>query len=366
MIQGFCALFWALMKKVFVSGCFDILHGGHIEFFRQAKALGDHLTVCIPSEEVLFLHKKRRPFVPLEHKKHLITAMEMVDEVAVGADVEMGLNFRSVFLEMRPQVLAVTEDDRFEDIKRALCKEAGAEYVKLPKSLSYEQISTTEIYHRLHAPVEAPVRVDLAGGWLDVPRFSRPDGYIVNCAISPLVSLYNWQYETSSGLGGSGAYAMLMAEDGVAAELANNVGWQDPVIIREGGLCVWRSGRLPVLEVKVNPSFLRGKLALHWTGKPHVTSDLADLDRDYDLLAAGSRVGRDAVYERDFDKLCEAVKVTHEVQIKEGMAELPDLGEKARKYCGSGHGGYAFYMFDERPTHEHLIPVEPYMKEFSG
>jgi cytidyltransferase-like protein len=29
------------MKKVFVSGCFDILHGGHIEFFSQAKALGD-------------------------------------------------------------------------------------------------------------------------------------------------------------------------------------------------------------------------------------------------------------------------------------------------------------------------------------
>ncbi len=28
------------MRKVFVSGCFDVLHGGHLEFFRQAKALG--------------------------------------------------------------------------------------------------------------------------------------------------------------------------------------------------------------------------------------------------------------------------------------------------------------------------------------
>jgi bifunctional ADP-heptose synthase (sugar kinase/adenylyltransferase) len=31
--------------KVFVSGCYDVLHGGHVEFFSQARALGTHLTV---------------------------------------------------------------------------------------------------------------------------------------------------------------------------------------------------------------------------------------------------------------------------------------------------------------------------------
>ena len=36
----------APMRKVFVSGCYDVLHAGHVEFFRAAKALGDHLTVC--------------------------------------------------------------------------------------------------------------------------------------------------------------------------------------------------------------------------------------------------------------------------------------------------------------------------------
>lgn len=33
-------------KIVFVSGCYDIIHGGHVEFFQQAKALGDYLVVC--------------------------------------------------------------------------------------------------------------------------------------------------------------------------------------------------------------------------------------------------------------------------------------------------------------------------------
>ena len=353
------------MKKVFVSGVFDILHGGHVEFFNQAKALGDHLTVCIPTDEVLFIHKRRRPFIPVEHKVHLIRSLEMVDEVVVGADIEVGLNFKSQFMKIRPQVLAVTDEDKYDSAKKALCDEVGAEYVHLPKELSYQQISTTDIFDRLNAPAEAPIRVDLAGGWLDVPRFAREGGYIVNCSVSPMVSLYHWPYETCSGLGGSGAFALLMAKDGVESELANNVGWQDPAVIQETGLCVWRSGERPILDFKVNPSFLQGKMSIYWTGKPHTTRDLAEMDRDYDLLVEGSKVGREAALSSDYDKLCEAVDMTYQVQLKEGMSELPNFGEKARKYCGSGHGGYAAYFFDKRPYNKQLIEVEPFMSSFS-
>ena len=352
------------MKKVFVSGCYDILHGGHVEFFSQAKAQGDYLIVCVAGEEVQFMHKRRRPFLPIEHKIHLIKSLKMVDEVVVGDDMEIGLNFKSAFLKARPQILAVTDDDKYESIKKNICAQVGAEYIKLPKILGYKQISSTELFQRLTAPAEVPVRVDFAGGWLDVPRFSRPDGFIVNCAVSPLVSLYHWPYETCAGLGGSGAHALLMAKDAVKSELANNVGWQDPVVIYETGLCVWRSGLRPVLDIKINPSFLQNKLALYWTGKTHVTMELANCKRDYDLLAKGSRIAREAAIEKNFDKLCEAVRMTHEVQLKEGMQPLPDFGEKARKYCGGGHGGYAVYMFDDVPYNSQLIEIEPYMKNF--
>jgi cytidyltransferase-like protein len=352
------------MKKIMVSGCYDVLHGGHVEFFRQAKALGDYLIVCVPSDSVLFQYKKRMPWIPLEHKIQVISALEPVDEVIVGGDLEPGLNFRSQFLKIKPQVLAVTEDDTFEDPKRQLCEKTGAQYVRLPKSLDYDKISTTEILDRVRAATQAPLRVDLAGGWLDVPRFSRPDGYIVNCAISPMVSLYDWSYEKCSGIGGSGAYALLQGKDGVASELENNVGWQDPVVIMETGLCVWRSGRRPVLDAKVNPDFLKGRMALLWTGTTHVTQDLADVDRDYELLVRGGQVGRAAALAMDFDKLCEAVNITHEVQLKEGMNELPCMGERAKKYCGSGHGGYAVFFFDERPRRKDLMPIEPYMERF--
>ena len=354
------------MKKVFVSGCYDVLHGGHLEFFQQAKALGDHLIVCLPSDAALLLHKDRKPWIPLAHKSHLIAALEPVDEVVLGDDPEPGMNFRSQFMKIRPDVLAVTEDDEFEGPKRALCASTGAAYVSLPKSLAYEKISSTEIVENARAATRAPLRVDFAGGWLDVPRLARSGTFIVNCAISPLVTLSDWPYETCSGIGGSGAYALLQGRDGIASELENNVGWQDPAVIMETGLCVWRSGERPVLEAKINPSFLSGRMALYWSGETHVTASLADVDRDYDLLARGSEVARDAALAMDLDRLCEAIGMTYAVQLKEGMQDLPDLGERARKYCGSGHGGYAVYLFDARPEREDFIPVEPYMERFKA
>ena len=39
--------------RVFISGCYDIVHAGHIQFFREARALGTHLTVSFASAEVL-------------------------------------------------------------------------------------------------------------------------------------------------------------------------------------------------------------------------------------------------------------------------------------------------------------------------
>ena len=51
------------MKKIFVSGCYDIIHAGHIQFFNEAKALGEHLTVCIASDDVLMLEKKRNLYL---------------------------------------------------------------------------------------------------------------------------------------------------------------------------------------------------------------------------------------------------------------------------------------------------------------
>ncbi len=58
----------------------------------------------------------------------------MVDEVVVGDYLdELGLDFKQHFLRIKPDILAVTEDDKYEEQKNKLCNEIGAKYIVLPK-----------------------------------------------------------------------------------------------------------------------------------------------------------------------------------------------------------------------------------------
>jgi len=268
-------------------------------------------------------------------------------------------------------------------------------------------------------PQQVPLRVDFAGGWLDVPKLARPGAFIVNCAIQPLVSLTSWPYEIGAGLGGSAAKAILEGRDGVASEIATGVGWQDPAVIRETGLCVWRSGARPLLETKSDPAMLVGRMALLWTGKTHNTPGLVDRPRDYDLIEKAGALAAKAVARmaeeirnsnteirnkheiqspkhetngedgtrqakrgeppavsnfglgasdlfrisdfgfrastRPYDALCDAVAMSYEMQRKEGMPALPDHGEQAKKYCGGGFGGYAVYLYADAEARKRAL-----------
>ncbi|WP_414662566.1 adenylyltransferase/cytidyltransferase family protein [Horticoccus sp. 23ND18S-11] len=358
------------MIRVFVSGCYDILHAGHVQFFREARALGDHLTVCFASNDVLWLHKQRRSSLPDEHKRALIAALATVDEVVIGQGHDEGIDFKEHFLRVRPDILAVTDDDKYGPLKRALCAEVGARYVVMPKTPpQFPPISTTQIVKFIRAPEVAPLRVDFGGGWLDVPRLARDGAYIVNCAISPTVSLREWPYERNAGLGGSGAWALLNGRDGVGSELDLGVGWQDPAVIAETGLCVWRSGQRPVLEVKTSGDFLRGRLALYWTGVSHDTPGIVAGARDYDAIARAGATARDAVWSNSLTGIAEAVRQSYAVQRAEGMAALPAEipGMLAAKYCGGGFGGYAAYVFAEPAARDAACaqagfrPIEPFV-----
>ena len=359
------------MKRIFVSGCYDIVHAGHIQFFEEARALGDHLTVSFASADVLWHHKQRRSSIPDDHKKRLLESLRMVDEVIIGTDIGTGLDFGTYFLEAKPDMLVVTEDDLYGDIKREICTQVGAEYHILPKNPpKFQPVSTSGIVKWVKAPTESPLRVDFAGGWLDVPKYAREGAFVVNCAVSPMVSLRNWDYEKRSGLGGSGAWVLLNGENGIDDELALGVGWQDPAVIKETGLCAWKSGELPVLDFKRNGEMLRGKMAIYWTGIEHDTPGNAKIARDYDLIATAGKVARQAILDESLTELAKAVSLSYEAQIGEGMEELPKIaGALAQKYSGGGFGGYGLYLFPDEESrtaalaqHPELRSIEPYCK----
>jgi hypothetical protein len=278
-------------------------------------------------------------------------------------------NFTEAFLELKPDILVSTEDDRYPERKAEFAKKHGAKYVQLSKNLHIEKISTTEIRKRMSVPAETHLRVDFAGGWLDVPKYSKKGAYVVNCSIVPKVALNNWVYKKGSGLGGSAAYSMLMGDDSVFKELKAGVGWQDPAVILESGLCVWRSGKMPVLETKVNPDFLNNKMGLFWTGHDHNTPSNTDRKRDYKKIELAGGIAYKGVINKDIKKLCKGIDVSYKVQLLEGMQKLPSFGEMAKKYCGGGHGGYALYVFNnERARNKFLknpetMAIEPYISD---
>jgi len=69
---------------VATSGCFDLLHAGHLRLLRQARGLGDLLVVCLNSDaSVRRLKGEGRPMVPVEERRELLLALDCVDEVVV-------------------------------------------------------------------------------------------------------------------------------------------------------------------------------------------------------------------------------------------------------------------------------------------
>lgn len=194
--------------------------------------------------------------------------------------------------------------------------------------------------------MKVPVRVDFAGGWLDVPKLARKDGVIVNCAVSPLVSKASWPYAKNSGIGGSAAWSLLEGHNPFTTELGAGVGWQDPAIIMETGLCAWASGPQAKLLLKADPSLLlAGRMALLWRGGSHVTADLVDKERDYNLIADAGKLAYMAIRLESVDMLRQSIELSYSAQIQEGMENLPIVTGAVRKYCGSGWGGYALYYF---------------------
>lgn len=359
------------MRRIMVSGTFDLLHGGHVRFLEDARALGDHLTVVVPSDRVLTAWKGRLPATPLDHRLAVIKALRCVDGVEVG-DEDPPLNFTGILLGYRPDVLAVSDDDIHADEKRRLAERIGAEFVILAKGLAFAPVSARSIRERCRIPGRVPLRVDFAGGWLDVPRLARPGGRIVNCAIEPRVGLGAWPYRIGAGLGGSAAWRILKGEDGLAGELDAGAGWQDPAVILETGLCVWRSGPRPVLEVKYQVDWLRGRLALLWLGGAHDTPSLVDRPRDYDTITLAGRKASAAAARGSVDDLGAAMLLSYDAQIREGMDPLPSGGPALGfKYAGAGWGGYGMYLFgSEQGRAEFLgrpdtMAVEPYLEDRS-
>lgn len=102
------------MKKVWVNGCFDILHSGHIELLEYAKSMGDHLIVGLDTDDRVRKSKgKERPLIPLHDRKTIIEALECVDSVVYfSSDDELRSLIKHNFID----IMVVGEEYREKEV----------------------------------------------------------------------------------------------------------------------------------------------------------------------------------------------------------------------------------------------------------
>jgi len=176
--------------KVLVSGCYDLLHAGHITFFETAAQYGD-LHVCVGADDNIRRLKNHAPKFTQQERVYMVGACRFVSHARVSTGTGM-LDFEPDMAEIKPDFFVVNEDG-VTDGKRALCDKHGVELVVLPRTPKegLPARSSTDVKASLAADTQAalpelPYRVCLAGGWMDQPFVSKYHrGSVVTVNIHP-------------------------------------------------------------------------------------------------------------------------------------------------------------------------------------
>jgi cytidyltransferase-like protein len=183
-----------LSPKVLVSGCYDLLHSGHIEFFQEASAYGD-LYVALGSDQTVFDLKGRVPINDEQERLFMVRAVSCVKRAFISKGSGL-LDFEQEMRQLRPDYLVVNEDGNLEE-KRRLCEELGVNYIILSRK-PHEGLpsrSTTAGRQR----ILMPYRIDLAGGWLDQPWVSQHyPGPVLTISLEPTL-----EFNDRSGMASS-------------------------------------------------------------------------------------------------------------------------------------------------------------------
>ena len=186
-------------KKVFVSGCYDLLHSGHVEFFKQASQFGD-LYVGIGSDATYLEYKHRKPMFPQEERLFMVSNIKFVKEAYINEGRGV-IDFLPTLDLVKPDIFVVNAEGG-SDTKRQLCEERGIQYIELERTpaeglqarsssslkaaLSTQQEDANQKSEIKNHQSAIPTRLDLAGTWIDQPYVSvHQPGWAITISLEP-------------------------------------------------------------------------------------------------------------------------------------------------------------------------------------
>jgi cytidyltransferase-like protein len=181
-------------KKVFVSGCFDMLHSGHVRFLEEAAAHGE-VHVGLGSDRTVVELKGRAPVNKQAERKYMLEALRHVKSCQINSGSGI-LDFLAELERVAPDILIVNEDGN-TPAKAELCRQRGIQYIVLQRAphANLPARSTTS----LRKECLIPYRLDLAGGWLDQPFVSKLGaGPVLTISLEPVL-----EFNERSGMASS-------------------------------------------------------------------------------------------------------------------------------------------------------------------
>ena len=166
-----------------VSGCYDLIHAGHIAFFKSAAQYGK-LHVYVGQDQNIKLLKGKAPWFSQEERKYMVGAVRYVEDAQIASGSGM-LDFEPDIKKLKPDIFVVNSDGYTPEKKR-VCEEYGVELVvldRIPENGLPARSSTAS-----KQKLKLPYRVCLAGGWMDQPWVSEINpGSLVVAQIRPTI-----------------------------------------------------------------------------------------------------------------------------------------------------------------------------------
>ncbi|MBN1560530.1 adenylyltransferase/cytidyltransferase family protein [candidate division KSB1 bacterium] len=155
-------------KKVLASGCYDLLHAGHIAFFKTASRFGS-LFVAVGSDENVRMLKGKAPWFSQNERVYIVNSIRYVEKAFIASGEGM-LDFAPDLERIKPDIFVVNRDGHTPD-KEALCKKFGIEYKvldRIPEPGLAARASSS-----IKKELQFPYRICIAGGWMDQPWVSE-------------------------------------------------------------------------------------------------------------------------------------------------------------------------------------------------
>jgi cytidyltransferase-like protein len=362
-----------------VSGCYDLLHSGHVAFLEEAAGIGE-LHVALGSDKTVLGLKGRPPVNTEAERLYLVNALKCVRKAYVSSGSGL-LDFLPELESIKPDIFFVNSDGD-SDLKRRTIEGRGIEYRVAQRRPHGSLVarSTTS----LRQVQVVPYRLDLAGGWLDQPSVNAlSGGPVVNCSLDPCED-----YELRSGMSSStrqtaialwGPKLPVQDREALAKMIfayenppgtVNVAGSQDAIgIVYPGANYLYYGqggGYWPQRIVSTTRpdvvAFLQAHLQLVFT-KPrpaqfevltqqHITADSAK------RLAEAAESAWSALLDCDAEKFGRAMTASFDAQIEMfPLMVTPEIRQTldehqgqtlGHKITGAGGGGYVV-LFSEKP-----------------